>query len=115
MTKGQELLCEQLTKTKDTTKYTSYNVNFFKMRICPCSGLLFVLSYHFNCFLLMILQHCEQHKVLSAIRRELDRKISHPLSACHLDHVPWAVIHYYIALITSGIRSRFPEMLDVIF
>jgi len=63
----------------------------------------------------MILQHCEQHKVVSAIRRELDRKISHPLSACHLDHIPWTVIYYYIALITSDFRSRFPEMLDVIF
>ena len=115
MKQGCELLCEQHIKTEDTTKYSSWNVDFFKMRICPCSGLLFTPSYHFNCFLLMILQHCEQHKVASAIRRELDRKTSHPLSACHLDQVPWTVIYYCIAFITSGIRSRFPEIMDVIF
>ena len=115
MKHGWELLCEQLIKTEHTIKYFSWNVNLFKMRICLCSGLLFTPSYHFNCFLLMILQHCEQHKVASIIRCELDRKTSHPLSACHLDQVPRTVIHYCIALITSGIKSRFSEIMDVIF
>jgi len=63
----------------------------------------------------MILKHCEQHKVASAIRRELEGKISHPLSACHLDQVPWTVIYYCIAFITSDIKSKFPEMMNVIF
>ena len=112
MKQGWKLPCEQLIKTEDITKYSSWNVNFFKMRIYPCSGLLFTLSYHFNCFLLVILQHCEQHKILSAIRRETDRKTSHLLSAHHLDQIPWTIIYYCIALITSGIESRFPEIMD---
>jgi hypothetical protein len=115
MIQGRELLFEQFIKTDDATKYSLYNVNFLKMRLCSCSGVLFTKSNHFNSFLLVILQHCEQHKVASAISCELDRKIRHPLGACHLDQVPWTVIHYCIALITSGIWSRFPEMLDVIF
>ena len=115
MKQGWRLLCEQLISTENTTKYSSWNVDFFKMRICPCSELLLTPSYHFNRFLLMILQHCEQHKVMSTIRRKPERKTSYPLSARHLDQVPWTVIYYYIALISSGIRSRFPEIMDVIF
>jgi len=115
MKQSWELLYEQLIKTENTTKYSSWNVNFFTTRICPCSGLLFTLSYHFNCFLLMILQHCEQHKVASTIRREPDRNTIHALSARHLDQVPSTVIYYCKALITSGIGSRFPEIMDNYF